>query len=129
MINEGGNKRIRAGRYVRQPDGCRAFISAPLPPDLPVDVADPLRGLPSVAHHALGRLDRTILTLPNPDLFVFMYVRKEGVLSGRIEGMKQKRPIVPAREQKAEAPCRDGAIWKNLGELGCCIVEESTHDP
>lgn len=129
MINEGGNKRIRAGRYVRQPAGYRAFIPEPLPPDLPVGVADPLRGLPSVADHALGRLDRAVLTLPNPDLFFSLYVGKETVLSGRIEGMRQKRPIAPALEQKAEVPCLDGAVRKNLEELGYYIVEESTRDP
>ena len=35
---------------------------------------------------ALGRLEGSIRTLPNPDLFVFMYVRKESVLSSQIEG-------------------------------------------
>ncbi|MGQ9655616.1 MAG: hypothetical protein ACUVXD_16275 [Thermodesulfobacteriota bacterium] len=43
--------------------------------------------------------------------------------------MRQKRPIAPAREQKAEVPCVDGAVWKNLEELGYYIVEESTRDP
>lgn len=38
------------------------------------------------ANYALGRLDGAVLTLPNPDLFVFMYVRKEAVLSSQIEG-------------------------------------------
>lgn len=38
------------------------------------------------ADRALGRLDGSIQTLPNPDLFVFMYVRKEAVLSSEIEG-------------------------------------------
>lgn len=40
----------------------------------------------SKADRALGRLDGSIQTLPNPDLFVFMYVRKEAVLSSQIEG-------------------------------------------
>jgi Fic family protein len=40
----------------------------------------------SLADRALGRLDGSIRTLPNPDLFVFMYVRKEAVLSSQIEG-------------------------------------------
>ena len=45
-----------------------------------------LPALLSAADRALGRLDGSVLTLPNPDLFVFMYVRKEAVLSSQIEG-------------------------------------------
>jgi Fic family protein len=45
-----------------------------------------LSGLLSAADRAMGRLDGSVLTLPNPDLFVFMYVRKEAVLSSQIEG-------------------------------------------
>jgi Fic family protein len=40
----------------------------------------------SDADYAPGRLDGAVLTLPNPDLFVSMYVRKEAVLSSQIEG-------------------------------------------
>lgn len=45
-----------------------------------------MQGLLSAADRAPGRLDGSVLTLPNPDLFVFMYVRKEAVLSSQIEG-------------------------------------------
>jgi Fic family protein len=45
-----------------------------------------MQTLLSKADRALGRLDGSIQTLPNPDLFVFMYVRKEAVLSSQIEG-------------------------------------------
>jgi Fic family protein len=47
---------------------------------------DEMQTLLSRADRALGRLDGSIQTLPNPDLFVFMYVRKEAVLSSQIEG-------------------------------------------
>jgi Fic family protein len=40
----------------------------------------------SEANLSLGRLDGAASTLPNPDLFVAMYVRKEAVLSSQIEG-------------------------------------------
>ncbi len=76
----------RAGRYVTQPTGYRAFIPAGLPPDPPLDLTGDLPALLSAADRALGRLDGAVLTLPNPDLFVFMYVRKEAVLSSQIEG-------------------------------------------
>lgn len=76
MINEADNKEYRAGRYVRQPAGCRAFIPKSLPPEPSIGLSGPLQALLSKANYALGRLDGAILTLPNPDLFVFMYMRK-----------------------------------------------------
>ena len=76
----------RSGTYVRQPTGYRAFIPASLPPEPAVAIDGALRVKLSQADRALGRLDGSISTLPNPDLFVLMYVRKEAVLSSQIEG-------------------------------------------
>ena len=76
----------RAGRYMTQLTGYRAFIPAPLPPEPMVRLTGELQTVLSEADRALGRLDGSIQTLPNLDLFVFMYVRKEAVLSSQIEG-------------------------------------------
>ena len=76
----------RAGRYHRQPAGYSAFMPTALPPTPPINVDHEMQTLLSKADRALGRLDGSIQTLPNPDLFVFMYVRKEAVLSSQIEG-------------------------------------------
>lgn len=92
--------KTRAGRYLRQPTGYRAFIPAPLPPDPPLDFTGELQVLLSQADRALGRLDGSIKTLPNPDLFVFMYVRKEAVLSSQIEGTQSSLQDVLAAEAK-----------------------------
>lgn len=75
----------RAGHFARQPGGYTAFIPHPLPPgDL---VLDPrLLTVVSQADRELGRLDGAIALVPDPDLFVFMYVRREAVLSSQIEG-------------------------------------------
>ena len=76
----------RAGQYVEQITGYKAFIPNPLPP-LPEIVIDmEMWTLLSEADRALGRLDGSTDALPNPDLFVFMYVRREAVLSSQIEG-------------------------------------------
>lgn len=88
----------RAGRYVRQPTGYRAFLPAPLPPDPPVQLEGDLRVLLSQADRALGRLDGSVVTLPNPDLLVFMYVRKEAVLSSQIEGTQSSLQDLLAAE-------------------------------
>jgi len=75
----------RAGNYVRQPEGYRAFVPKPLPPaDLRID--SELLALSSQADIALGRLDGAVSVIPDPDLFVFQYVRREAVLSSQIEG-------------------------------------------
>jgi Fic family protein len=76
----------RAGAYVRQLTGYRAFIPKPLPPDPPLDYDSSLMALLSEADQALARLDAATEFLPNPELFVKMYVRKEAVLSSQIEG-------------------------------------------
>lgn len=88
----------RAGRYVLQPSGYRAFIPAALPPDPPLLLAGELQALLSQADRALGRLDGSVQTLPNPDLFVFMYVRKEAVLSSQIEGTQSSLQDLLAAE-------------------------------
>jgi Fic family protein len=76
----------RAGTFVRQPEGFSAFVPAPLPPEPPVDLDPEVRRLLSLADQAVGRLDGVTLLLPNPELFVAMYVRREAVLSSQIEG-------------------------------------------
>jgi len=76
----------RTGQYVKQLTGYRAFIPAPLPPKPPIQVDEAMLALLSLADQALGRLDGLTQTLPNPDLFVAMYVRREAVLSSQIEG-------------------------------------------
>ena len=76
----------RAGRFIAQPSGYRAFFPAPLPPDPPVDMATGILPLLSKADIALGRLDGIVKVIPDPDFFVGMYVRREAVLSSQIEG-------------------------------------------
>lgn len=104
MINAHDDKKDRAGRYIRQISGYRAFIPNPLPPEPPVDLGGSLQALLSDADYALGRLDGAILTLPNPDLFVFMYVRKEAVLSSQIEGTQSSLQNLLAAEAQLFDP-------------------------
>jgi Fic family protein len=77
---------MRAGQYVRQVEGYQAFIPAPLPPQPPPQIDQKTLNLLSRADLALGRLDGVTSILPNPDLFVAMFVRQEAVLSSQIEG-------------------------------------------
>ena len=94
----------RGGRYLRQISGYRAFFPAPLPPDPPLDLGGERQSLLAQANYALGRLDGAVLTLPNPDLFVFMYVRKEAVLSSQIEGTQSSLQNLLAAEARINDP-------------------------
>lgn len=80
------SRRFRAGRYRAQPTGSAAFIPAPLPPDPSLVLSEGMLDLLARANLAVGRLDGSAHILPNPDLFVGMYVHKEAVLSSQIEG-------------------------------------------
>lgn len=88
----------------RQPEGYRAFIPAPLPPDPPLAFDAQLATVLAGAGTALGRLDGVAATLPNPDLFVAMYVRREAVLSSQIEGTQSTLDDVLAFEIDPDRP-------------------------
>lgn len=78
----------RAGYLVQQQaglDGYSAFIPAPLPPIPPLDLSGQIGGLIERASSSLGRLDGLSRSL-DPDRILYMYVRKEAVLSSQIEG-------------------------------------------
>ena len=93
----------RAGRYVNQLTGYRAFIPAPLPPEPPLTIGPVELGLLSAADQALGRLDGVAHIIPNPSLFVAMYVRREAVLSSQIEGTQSTLDDVLAYELEGES--------------------------
>jgi len=64
----------------------RAFVPAPLPPNPSIEWTPNLRSKFDQAHLALGRLDSISTFLPEISVFLYMYVRKEAVLSSMIEG-------------------------------------------
>ena len=79
---------LRQGRFVETPvagEVVRAFVPPPLPPNPAIDIL-PLLARLSAAERALGRLDGITILLPRQELFLYMYVRKEAVLSSQIEG-------------------------------------------
>jgi Fic family protein len=78
----------RAGRWVRQQagaEGFSAFVPATLPPSPPLKFTPELQRLSEAAGRALGRLEGVSASL-EPDRLLYMYVRKEAVLSSAIEG-------------------------------------------
>src|SRR3990172_7545298 len=83
-------KRGLTGRYETistvGAETAQAFVPMPLPPDPPLSPTADLRNALDEALVALGRLDSVSTLLPDTDLFLYSYVRKEAVLSSQIEG-------------------------------------------
>lgn len=82
-------KRALQGRYVTIStvgETAQAFVPAPLPPCPPIEWTPELRSKFDQALLALGRLDSVSTLLPETSLFLYMYIRKEAVLSSMIEG-------------------------------------------
>ena len=95
----------RLGRFVETSVGgevVRAFVPPPLPPIPPIDVLALLDRL-SMAERALGRLDGVTTLLPRQELFLYMYVRKEAVLSSQIEGTQSTLTDLLRFETEAQA--------------------------
>lgn len=79
----------RAGHYKSNLSGDMAyqsFVPTPLPPDPPVELSEDIIGLLVKANSQLAVLERVATRIPNVDLFVSMYVRKEALMSSQIEG-------------------------------------------
>ncbi|MGI8460096.1 MAG: Fic family protein [Solirubrobacterales bacterium] len=117
------------------PDGYSAFHPAPLPPEPAIDVNAGLQALLDEANQALGRLDGITLLLPDPDKFLYTYVRKEAVLSSQIEGTQSSLsdlllfeadaapgvPVSDARETSNYIAAMDyGVEMIRKGELPLC---------
>jgi len=82
------------GRYettVVAGETVRTFIPHPLPPEPPLELSTQRQQLLELAALSLGRLDSVTLVLPDPDLFLYAYVRREAVLSSQIEGTQSSR--------------------------------------
>ena len=96
-----------AGRVIRTAQGYSAFVPAPLPPDLHYSPA--LVRLLSVADAALSELSGLGQVLPNPHLLIAPYLRREAVLSSRIEGTRTSLADLLADEagQTPQAPADD----------------------
>ena len=93
----------RAGQFILAQGGpdeaFYAFHPAPLPPDPPLAISAGLQELLDRANQALGRLDGVTLLLPDPDLFIYTFVRKEAVLSSQIEGTQSSLSDLLIHEQ------------------------------
>ncbi len=87
------------GRFIKNGEGNKTFLPKPLPPIIQYDSS--LTSLSSEAHAQLGRLSGIGELLPNPDVLIRPYLRREAVLSSKIEGTQAS--IVDVFEYEAKA--------------------------
>ncbi len=106
------------GEYVVQPRGYRAFLPRPLPPDPPIAFDDALLDLLSRADRSLGRLDGLSEIVPDPDLFAYMFVRKEAELSCQIEGTQSSMDDLLLAEAGVLGPDKHGDVGEIVNYIG-----------
>ena len=92
----------RAGYFVKQPSGYKSFVPKKLPPEPAIIRDEVMDLLLSDADRKLGVLEGITQILPDPDLFVAMYVQKEAVLSSQIEGTQASLSDVLGAGDKKE---------------------------
>lgn len=96
----------------------QAFVPYPLPPVPPVAIDIELSMLLESANRALGRLDGLASLFPDPDLFIYFYVRKEALLSSQIEGTQSSLSDLLLFENE-EAP---GVPLDDVQEVSCYVA-------
>jgi Fic family protein len=91
----------------------RAFVPHPLPPEPPLELTGARQRLLEKSTLALGRLDSITTQLPDPQLFLYAYVRREAVLSSQIEGTQSSLSDLLLFELE-EAP---GALFDDVVDV------------
>src|ERR1700737_2835980 len=118
-------KHSRLGPYVSTtPAGERgkAFFPQPLPPAPPVDLSGLYQQLDR-ANQALGRLDGLTTLLPDAQLFLYLYARKEALLSSQIEGTKSSFSDLLLFENEAVPGVPSKMVKKSpIMSLQCSMV-------
>jgi Fic family protein len=125
-------RRELQGRYVTVStvgEKAQAFVPALLPPRPPIDWTPELRSKFDQALLALGRLDSVSTLLPDTSLFLYMYVRKEAVLSSMIEGTQSSLSdlLLFELDQKTDAPLddvREVSSYVGALDYGLRLLEE-----
>ncbi len=115
-----GQKKERIGQFVdcavTRGERYSAYIPKNLPPVPPLEMED-LYPLLDQANTAIGRLDGMSMVLPDPSVFIYMYVRKEAVLSSQIEGTQSSLSDLLLLETN-EVP---GVPMDDVTEVSCYV--------
>ena len=119
----------RAGQYITALNGeaaYKAYNPNPLPPSPGLEMDEELVGLLAKAHHGLGKLDATSELVPNMDLFLGAYVRKEALLSSQIEGTQATLEDVLDAEMETSVNLEVGDGIDYVHALNFAIEEMKT---
>jgi Fic family protein len=114
------NENPRIGQYLRSSvagENYNTYIPPKLPPTPPLNMQD-IYPLLDQANTALGRLDGISFFLPDTSLFLYMYIRKEAVLSSQIEGTQSSLSDLLLYETE-EAP---GVPLDDVTEVSCYVA-------
>lgn len=114
------DKSKRIGKHIKSSaiagETYNSYLPQPLPPEPPL-VLDDIYPLLDKANAALGRLDGMSMVLPDASLFLYMYIRKEAVLSSQIEGTQSSLSDLLLFENE-EAP---GVPFDDVSEVSCYV--------
>ena len=119
----------RAGQYITALNGeaaYKAYHPNPLPPSPVLEMDEELVGLLAKEHHGLGKLDATSELVPNMDLFLGAYVRKEALLSSQIEGTQATLEDVLDAEMETSVNLEVGDVINYVHALNFAIEEMKT---
>lgn len=108
------------GTYVSTIAGgiaCQAFVPMPLPPQPALDISGKLQTRLNEALIALGRLDAISTLLPDANLFLYSYVRKEAVMSSQIEGTQSSLSDLMLYEMEGQP----GVPMDDVQEVSCYV--------
>lgn len=100
----------RNGVFRKAPTGYTAFYPADLPPFPPVGLEGEMGLLLSKADRALGAINTIASVLPNPELFVAMFIQKEALLSSQIEGTQSSLVDVLGADEESEPTVDVGEV-------------------
>lgn len=99
----------RSGSYITQLAGYKSFIPAPLPPQPAIKIDENMQKQVKEALRLIESLNTLADALPNTDLFITMYVKKEALLSAQIEGTQASLEDIFAFES--------GEYLKNVNDV------------
>ena len=93
----------RAGTYKNNLSGemaYKSFVPSVLPPNPPIELSNDIVEILVKANKQLALLEGIATRIPNMDLFISMYVRKEALMSSQIEGTQATLEDVPVFRRK-----------------------------
>jgi len=100
----------RSGNFKQTATGYTAFYPTNLPPQPLITLDGDLQLLLSKADRALGGLNVVVTILPNPDLFVGMFIQKEALLSSQIEGTQSSLVDILGADENHEPTADVGEV-------------------